>query len=898
MSSNRIYLLLMLLIVGAFVPAVLWRDFLPLTELKYLDIAQDALARGNFFAFYYDGEPYTSKPPFYLWLCMMALSLGHNLSFPFLLLISVLSWISIIILCDRFFGFNFRHQERILIILGMCSMLLADVTAVVARMDVLFTAVVLFAYIRLIKRYELLCALGNTPRVRLKYGNLQIPLLLFLAIFIKGPYGLLFPFTALLFVLWYNHDLKRLFKVFRPYYFIIILFCMGLWALGVYLESGSDYLYELFWSQSLRCLEGDSELPVVHAEPFYYYFKLFLPLTLPVGLCAVYFLIRQVKGRICLELKQQACLFFVLAVMLVVSIPSYKLEICLLPALPSLYYYIVLSYRQLHQQLIQQRALQATRPKAETGDAGADGTAAATATAAASATAAEAALTSGATAADELTAETVGQKAAGSDTMAAGAGESGTAEPGGTSSLRAASAEAESGAESVGWNVQPTSDRKRVSTLTLLDDKGEKFTLEDMERAVREAAEVKSGASSSAATARERVPKLNDVLSAELKEPVGLKRNSGTLADVERTADEIAMREHVSGHNDTSSLWQMVGARASSHHQGIEIVGSGYFLAAIDTKADRIRLPFVFKLTLLLPLLLYIALFAAYFFLYQDLEYLQSPLIGVSLGLLALFSAVALFFLLSSLFLFALGMIGGASLCFMFVIGFALPEINPYLGLGTISELIGSHINKGGSSQVCFYHAPQGAVLDFYDSRIQMVYPEDVTALHQCLTRNSNIVLNHQGAEELPDFVALMQQRHAFRSGRMWILLSRLESSQLLFEDNKGKLPPALTLSPKSDALSLPAPTLFPPTVKEQLNITEPVSDQSAAAAVAGTGAADAVAAGTDSAVAADTRAVGTDAVKERTPEQGKSRNKDEKTDNGAADNPTTAAGEEVAPES
>ena len=49
-----------------------------------------------------------------------------------------------------------------------------------------------------------------------------------------------------------------------------------------------------------------------------------------------------------LSLKQQSSLFFFLAVLLVVTIPSSKLEIYLLPGVLPLFYYVVLSYRQFH----------------------------------------------------------------------------------------------------------------------------------------------------------------------------------------------------------------------------------------------------------------------------------------------------------------------------------------------------------------------------------------------------------------------------------------------------------------------------------------------------------------------------------------------------------------------
>ena len=183
MKSNRIYLLALLSIFAAFLPAVLLRDFNPLNELSYLAIASESMERGSFFAFYQDGSPYADKPPLYLWICMLCLSIAGQNAMPLVLLASVIPFIFVLSIMDRYLGVDFRHQERLLIILGMCSLLFVDVLGVIARMDMLFTAVMLLAYMKMVKRYTLIKELGpSAPRP--KYGNLSIPLLLFLGVFL------------------------------------------------------------------------------------------------------------------------------------------------------------------------------------------------------------------------------------------------------------------------------------------------------------------------------------------------------------------------------------------------------------------------------------------------------------------------------------------------------------------------------------------------------------------------------------------------------------------------------------------------------------------------------------------------------------------------------------------
>lgn len=405
MVSNRSYLFVLILILLAFVPAILLRDFNAVNELNYLGIAQDALDRGNFFTFYQDGLLYSDKPPIYLWLCMLGLYFfGPHYAMSFLLLVSVCALVFLIVLFDRFFASDFTAQERILLILGCGSLLFVDICAVLGRKDMLFTAVMLFSYIKLIKRYSLIKTHKILGRKKVShnvsYGNLVIPLCLFLGILIKGPYAFIMPVLALIFVLWYNQDIKRLFTVFRPYYLLIILICFALWALGVYFEGGTIYLKELFINQPLERFIGN----IGHPRAFTFFGEYYLLLTLPIGLSALYFMgwhiylgwqnhlerkkqtaivdaaiKRAEHERVAMEnaldlgllqepkhwkepiqlpkvkpiplvlnLKQQATLFFFLSVLLVITIPASKLEIYLLPGILPLFYYVALSYRQFH----------------------------------------------------------------------------------------------------------------------------------------------------------------------------------------------------------------------------------------------------------------------------------------------------------------------------------------------------------------------------------------------------------------------------------------------------------------------------------------------------------------------------------------------------------------------
>ena len=64
-----------LLVIVSALPLILFRDFTPLNELRYLSIADEALLNGRVFTFTNHGIPYADKPPLFLWFIMAAKSL-------------------------------------------------------------------------------------------------------------------------------------------------------------------------------------------------------------------------------------------------------------------------------------------------------------------------------------------------------------------------------------------------------------------------------------------------------------------------------------------------------------------------------------------------------------------------------------------------------------------------------------------------------------------------------------------------------------------------------------------------------------------------------------------------------------------------------------------------------
>lgn len=965
MNSNRIYLYVLLSIFAAFIPALLLRDFNALNELNYLGIAQEALERGSWFAFYENGVPYADKPPVYLWICMLAVAIAGVHAMPLVLLASVLPFIALISLLDRYLAYEFRHQERLLIMLGMGSMLVMDVLALVGRMDMLFSMVMLLAYLKLMKRYILLKELDHQEgNHRPKYGNLSIPFLLFLAVFIKGPYGILFPLLAILVLMALNHDYKRYFAIVRPHYFVIVLLLVSLWGLCVYLEGGADYFNNLFFEQSAKRLGAIEGVRIVHQEPFYFFFKIFLVMTLPVGLCALYFMARQLYLRESLDIKIQACLSFVLVALVVLSIPKSKLEIYLLPALPMVFYYVMLSYRAMqlerskplfealekqldlanqkeqallnkkanqeqvlandeqneaHEIQIQLKAAQAERdlksetlaiqvledndsttthgrasfsiapsteeaPQSQAELDSPQSTPAKEPNASASTSASASSASASAVSADSAdNASNSGQKqeeadsgesispvklrlqsilqmdhqnneqtneqsllsehsADTQDDSESSAKQDETATKDGAADLESKDsvqgdavavnkdeatidqktkkmvvfnephkveidASATKSVKSAKVfnakaNISPTlvelSERQGVKPWDLVganEPQHHNNTQETTEQSVGvEDTASTAGTASAAGTA--------GTVGLEGSESVASGASGASAAGTAGAVDAGAMsadgaiRKQDAGESkdsDSDSDYELEDGHDKSifryhrsGHQGVEIIGHGYFLSGINTVGERTKLPKLLSLAFALPLVVYIALFGAYFFFYEKVPALQNSIIGISFGVLSFASVIALFFLLSRLFIFSLAALGVGTLSFIFILGFAIPHLNPFLGMGEYAKVATQAIDTGASNKLCMVRYRNGLDMKFYDKRIEVI--QDPELLDKCLEDNATIVLNRKGIKEHAQIAEQMRARGAYAIGESLVLPAKSPEAKLPFNFSNGQV--------------------------------------------------------------------------------------------------------------
>ena len=240
-------------------PMMVMRDFTPSNELRYLSIADEAIANGHLFAFYNHGIPYADKPPLYFWIVMLCrLLFGHH-SCLALSMFSLIPAFAIVGIMDRWVMKGKSAMNR-MSVAGMtltCVMFLG--TMVVLRMDMLMCLFIVLALWTFYRMYT-----GEGSRCQ---DSLTLPLWIFLALFTKGPVGLLMPPLAIAVFL----AVKRDWKGFRKYLGLktwgIIAALSAVWLTCVWLEGGLEYINKLLFKQTV----GRAVNAFTHARPFWFY---------------------------------------------------------------------------------------------------------------------------------------------------------------------------------------------------------------------------------------------------------------------------------------------------------------------------------------------------------------------------------------------------------------------------------------------------------------------------------------------------------------------------------------------------------------------------------------------------------------------------------------------------
>lgn len=314
-----------LLIFICFLPLLFFRDFTPNNELKYLSIADEALRNGHFFTFWNHGAVYADKPPLYLWIVMLGKWLLGTHSMFFLGLFSLVPALVTINVMDKWVKGSLLPSYRNSAALMLITSGLFTGAAIVLRMDMLMCMFIVLALYTFFRQY-----LGQGR----KYDPLLLPLYIFLAVFTKGPVGLLVPLLSIPTFLFTKGKLREFTKYLGWKQFGILVGLCAVWFAAVYLEGGKAYLNNLLFNQTVnRAIDSFH-----HKEPVWYYLKTIWYSLAPWILFYLAVIIAGIRTRLLNSDLKKFFLTIIATTFIALSVFSGKLDIYLLPVFPFIAY--------------------------------------------------------------------------------------------------------------------------------------------------------------------------------------------------------------------------------------------------------------------------------------------------------------------------------------------------------------------------------------------------------------------------------------------------------------------------------------------------------------------------------------------------------------------------------
>ena len=246
------------LYVLAVLPIFIFRDFTLDNELRYLSIADEALSNGSIFTFTNHGIPYADKPPLYLWIVMLGKLLFGNHNMLFLGIFSFAPALVILYTMDKWVKSFLSGSERLLGQLMLITIGYFLGAALVLRMDMLMCMFIVLSLYTFFRMYS-----GAGKR----WDSILFPIFVFMALFSKGPVGIIIPLVSTLVFLIVKGEIKSMGKYWGWKTLGVLLTLCGAWFTGVYAEGGSQYLDNLLFNQTFNRAVDSFH----HKEPIYYY---------------------------------------------------------------------------------------------------------------------------------------------------------------------------------------------------------------------------------------------------------------------------------------------------------------------------------------------------------------------------------------------------------------------------------------------------------------------------------------------------------------------------------------------------------------------------------------------------------------------------------------------------
>jgi 4-amino-4-deoxy-L-arabinose transferase and related glycosyltransferases of PMT family len=323
---------LIIFIFICLLPILIFRDYTPDNELKYLSIAQESIENGNIFAFYNHSQPYADKPPLYLWIVILGkLIFGQHVMF-FLSLFSLIPAFIIVWLMNKWLkeeGIETSNLNGDIMLLTSGFFLACSF---VLRMDMLMTMFILLATYTFYKMYKHNTAYPSEKNY--KKLSFLFPIYTFLAIFTKGAVGIMVPLLVVVIFLAINKQIKTIGKYIGWKFWGVLIILCTCWFLGVFFDGGKEYLNNLLFHQTINRAVDSFH----HKEPFYYYGITYWYAIAPWSIVTFIAIFLGFYKRLIKSDLEKILAIGSLGTILMMSFISSKIVIYLLPSFPFLIY--------------------------------------------------------------------------------------------------------------------------------------------------------------------------------------------------------------------------------------------------------------------------------------------------------------------------------------------------------------------------------------------------------------------------------------------------------------------------------------------------------------------------------------------------------------------------------
>lgn len=304
------------------IPIAVWRDYTPANELRYISIADEALRNHTWFSLTNHGEPYSDKPPFYFWLIMLCKLITGEYHMGILILYSLLPALGIAHTMGKWTRGLMSANSRATLPLFLITTGYFAGTAMVLRMDMLMVWFIILALYHFHQMYE--------GKGSFKKHQILMAVYIVLGFYAKAFMGILIPLVTSLVFLAVRKEWRSFGKYWNWKVWTIILASLVFWFGMVYVEAGSEYLYNLTVGQTV----SRSVKVSVHKRPFYYYL---IFLSYGVAPWTLFYLVGIIKGireRLFRTSAEQLFLTEIITTFVMLSCFGSKLAIYLVPIFP------------------------------------------------------------------------------------------------------------------------------------------------------------------------------------------------------------------------------------------------------------------------------------------------------------------------------------------------------------------------------------------------------------------------------------------------------------------------------------------------------------------------------------------------------------------------------------